>query len=230
MADAVFGLADRLKIVQTRVAYAALRSGRLPEDVRIITVTKYIGVAEIHALIQCGIMDIGENRVQDAWKKYQAIEDRVKWHMIGHLQRNKAHIVAKFCAMVHSVCDMAVAEALDRAAEKCGRKIDVLVQVNVSGETTKQGIHPSEVATFVKSLAMCTSLVFRGFMTMAPLSENPEASRPYFRRLRDVRDAIVPGFSPHKGGLHLSMGMSNDYEVAIEEGATMVRIGRDIVG
>ena len=208
--------------MRARIAAACRRCGRPPESVRLIGVTKGRTAAQAAALVAAGVTDLGENYLQEAQEKRAAIgvAPSVHWHCIGHLQRNKARAAVAAFETIHGVDSEALAVALDRHAAPQGRPLDVLIQVNVSGEATKSGVSPQAAPALVASVRRLPHLRLRGFMTMAPAVTDPELARPSFRTLRQLRDGIDPALT------ELSMGMSDDFETAIEEGATMVRIGR----
>ncbi len=247
---------ERLEEVRARIVAAAKRVGRDPASIRLVGVTKGIAVDRIREAIGCGVEDLGENRVQEAQAKIPLLGTvppgtaptvslgqegpRVRWHFIGHLQRNKARFAVELFDVIHSIDSVELMETLDREAKVRSaaqeRRLETLVQVNVSGETTKHGCRPDQVEQLAQAILNCKHLKWIGLMTMAPYAENPEESRPFFRQLRELRDRLqessVRPFaqSPIHPFLHLSMGMSQDFEVAIEEGATMVRVGTAIFG
>ena len=216
------GLKDRLEAVRRRIRLAARMSGRREEEVTLIAVTKGVSVSAMKKAIAYGIKHIGETRLQEAVKKYAELGElakSVRWHMIGHIQSNKAKKVAELFDWVHSVDRMKIAEKMNRACERLNKTLPVLVQVNLSGKT--YGVEPELVKRFVEELRLLDKLKVEGLMTIAPYVE-PEKTRPFFKRLRRLAEECRLR--------ELSMGMSNDFEVAIEEGATMVRIGRAIFG
>ena len=214
-------IADNLKSVTQRIARCCERSGRPESAVKLVCVTKEADIEDIQTAILAGVTDIGENRVQDAVAKYKAIGTRVTWHLIGHLQTNKAKDAVRIFSLIHSVDSIRLAKAIDKEASKIGKIQDILVQVNVSGEASKFGIEPDRAEELIKNISVCKNVRVRGLMTIAPESEYPESSRPYFKALNELRNRI--------GGLpELSIGMTGDFEVAIEEGATMLRVGRAI--
>ncbi|HYF51087.1 MAG TPA: YggS family pyridoxal phosphate-dependent enzyme [Planctomycetota bacterium] len=224
-------LRRNLKRVQERIAAAAARAGRRPEDVRLVAVTKYTGVEQIRALIEMGVADIGESRVQDAEKKHKALGEvatRARWHLIGHLQTNKADKAAKMFQTVHSVDSTRVAEALNREAAKRSSQLECLIEVNVAGEANKFGMKPdaNEIGGVLKSLATCPALRVKGLMTMAPFADDSEpVARPVFKRLRELLQDLNTSGSYPQPLTELSMGMTQDFEIAIEEGSTIVRVG-----
>lgn len=219
---------ENLARVRERIAVAAARAGRDAADVRLVVVTKTHPVALIEEALAAGATDIGENRVQEALPKLQVLAGReVRFHLIGHLQSNKAKQAAQQFHLVHSVDSEKLARELDRHAAAAARRLEVLLQVNISGEDTKSGIEPADVAGLLQTIqSSCPALECRGFMTMAPLSDDAEAARVHFRNLRLLSEK----FEPPAARWELSMGMTNDFEVAIEEGATLVRIGSAIFG
>jgi len=224
-----------LSAVRERVAAAALRAGRSPYDVRIVVVTKDVEVESVRAALELGVLDVGENRVKEGVAKRAALSTdfpAVRWHMIGHLQTNKARKAALEFDLVHSVDGPRVAEALSRAVEEGGRvgPLGVLLQVNVSGEGTKFGVGPGEAEALLREVNRHPGIEVRGLMTIAPLAADAEETRPVFRRLallaRQMRELGLEGVSMDI----LSMGMSQDYEVAISEGSNLVRIGTAVFG
>jgi PLP dependent protein len=212
--------------VRARIAEAALRSGRRPESVVLVGVTKTVGVDRVRDLVACGVRECGENRVQEAREKVPELPD-VTWHLIGSLQRNKVKEALRLFQVIHSVDSAGLAEELSRrSAEREGaRPVDVLIQVNISLEPQKHGAPLDGAEHLVAGVLRLPGVRVRGFMGMAPLVSNPEEARPYFRRLRELRDRVRDALPDAEAG-DLSMGMTDDFEVAIEEGATMVRVGR----
>lgn len=220
-------IAANIKNVLQRMKLAAERVNRKPEEIKLVAVTKTVDIPRIREAISAGIIIIGENRVQEAREKFKEIGRAVQWHLIGHLQTNKVKYVLDIFNLIHSIDSPSLAEEIQRRAETRGIRMNVLIEVNLSGEKTKFGILPEAVSGLVKSICRLKNINIQGLMTMPPFSESPEDSRPYFSMLRMIRDSI------QKEGIminDLSMGMSNDFEVAIEEGATMVRIGTAIFG
>jgi pyridoxal phosphate enzyme (YggS family) len=212
--------------VRARIAEAALRSGRRPESVMLIGVTKNVGTYRIREVVACGVRVLGENRVQEARVKVPEVPG-VAWHLIGSLQRNKVKEALRLFEVIHSVDSLGLAEELSRrSGEREGsRPVDVLIQVNVSEEPQKHGAPPEDTEHLVARVLGLPGVRVRGLMGMAPLVSDPEEARPYFRRLRELRDRIRERL-PVAGVDDLSMGMTDDFEIAIEEGATMVRVGR----
>ncbi len=220
---------ERFRRIRERIAHAAERAGRDPGSVLVIGATKNVDAARVREAAAAGLTDFGENRIQEALPKIAAVGPGPRWHFIGHLQRNKVKPAVEHFGMIHSIDTRALAGAVDRAADGAGKRIEVLVEVNVGAETTKYGAAPAEVDALVRELVACRHLVPIGLMTVAPESRDPEVVRPFFRSLRVLRDRLRSG-SVGEGFRELSMGMSGDFEIAIEEGATMVRIGRAIFG
>lgn len=223
----VLGVEQRLRSIRIRIAHAADRAGRDPAAVTLIGATKTVEAAAIRDAFAAGLHDFGENRVQEAIDKIAVVGPGPQWHLIGHLQRNKAKAAARVFAMLQSIDSLKVAQAVDRAAHDLGRRVPFLIEVNVAGEPTKYGVPPDAVGEMFGALRECPHLEPVGLMTVAPLVDDPETVRPIFRALRELRDRLR---DERAGGAfaELSMGMSGDFEVAIEEGATMVRIGRAI--
>jgi len=217
------------KIMQ-KIAAAAKRCNRSPDTVKLLAVTKTVPPQIIEQAIGAGLKAFGENYVQEAREKIARIQERVQWHMIGHLQTNKAKYVVNLFDYIHSVDRLELAREIDRRAEMAGRQINILIEVNISGESSKSGIRASEAIELIKNVSMMRNLSVRGLMTMAPYSDNPENSRPYFAALKDLQQKIIQEGIAGIQMDELSMGMTDDFEVAIEEGATMVRIGRAIFG
>lgn len=220
---------ENLGRVIKRVENSAKRAGRSPDEVILIAVSKTFPAEAIRIAYELGLRNFGENRAQEAREKNEILKDLdIVWHFIGRLQRNKVKYVVKFSKLIHSVDSLELLLEINKRSERMGKIQDILFEVNVSGEKTKGGIKPEEVEKMVKEALELKNIKFKGFMTMAPFVEDPEDVRWVFRRLREIRDSISKKFGLE--GLELSMGMSNDFEVAIEEGATMVRIGTAIFG
>jgi PLP dependent protein len=224
-------IAERLEGIRARMLQACSRCDRDPAGVRLVAVSKTVEPERIKLALACGVTLLGENYIQEAREKIPLLDNQtVSWHYIGHLQTNKAKYAATLFDMVHTVDSLPLAQALDREAEKKGRVLQVLVQVNVSGEQTKSGCEPGEATGLIAAAASLRHLRVRGLMTMPPLADDPEQSRPFFKALRLLRDDLVRQL-PGCGGLaELSMGMSADFEAAIEEGATLVRVGTLLFG
>ena len=222
-------LIDILEDVNGRIRAACDRAGRNPEDVEIVAVTKTHGADVVKEAWDAGLQIVGENKVQEAaWKKPSSVSGP-QWHLIGHLQSNKVRHALELFDFIHSVDSVKLADRINFIADEIGASPRVLLEVNVSGEKSKSGMSPDAVRPTIEHIASeCPRITVEGFMTMAPFSENPEDARPYFRRLRELRDALQDSLGI--GLPRLSMGMSGDYEVAVEEGATWVRLGTVLFG
>ena len=222
----------RLADVRARVRASAQRSGRQPEEVRLIAISKTHPATIIKQACQLGATDFGENRVQEAEGKIAEIgRVNVRWHLVGHLQANKARRAVNLFDVIHSVDTLDLAQRLDRLCVEDGiETLAVLIQVDLGHEETKSGIDESELTHLVEGLGPLSRLELTGLMTLPPFFDDPEQSRPYFRRLRELRDELAARGAFASGKSELSMGMTNDFEVAIEEGATMVRVGTAIFG
>jgi PLP dependent protein len=214
--------------VHETIQRALERSGRGEEQVRILVATKYYDQEQLFALAQAGVDLIGENRAEDLLEKQELFGDRFEWHFIGHLQRRKAKVVVPRVTLVHSVDSVRLIEELAKRAPDGGA--DILIQVNVADEESKYGVSEEEVGELLDATAQTGGRVrARGFMTLAPLVDDPEDVRYVFAKLRTIRDSLRKSWNPHFDLSELSMGMSGDYEVAVEEGATVVRIGRMLI-
>ncbi len=223
-------LEERIKEVNARVEAACARSGRSREEINVIAVTKYVSAAAMASVLDSGLEHVGENRWQDAADKWSKLGDRGTWHFIGHLQTNKVKdVIGKF-GFIHSLDRLSLAQELDKKAATLGLRIKAFVQVNISGETSKYGLSSEAVVPFLKQIRDLEHVDVIGLMTMAPHEEDPENTRPVFRRLRELRDALNGQALTREPIVHLSMGMSNDFEVAVEEGATWLRLGSVLVG
>jgi len=219
-------IARNLDEVRDRVAAAAERSGRSPDDVTLVCVTKNRSLDEIRAALDWGVPIVAENRVQEATPKIAALPHTVTWHLIGHLQRNKVKLAIELFDMIHSVDSLRLAEEIEKRAASAQQIVPVLIEVNVAGEESKFGAAPDEAHELADAISRMPNVDLGGLMTMEPFVDDAEEVRPVFRTLRELRDRMR-----QEGGVelpHLSMGMTQDYEVAVEEGATMVRIGSAI--
>lgn len=226
-------LAERIARVRTTIADAAVRVGRRPQEITLVAVSKTVEPDRIRAAAELGITHFGENRVQEGREKIELLAGRLPpgchWHLIGHLQSNKARWAVRLFDLIESVDSLELATLLDRLGERQGKRVPVLLEVNVSGEEAKFGFAPLELSTVMPRLVALRWLEIRGLMAIAPIVTDPKQARPFFRQLRQLRDQLrrdLPGIALED----LSMGMTNDYPVAIEEGATIVRIGRAIFG
>ncbi|WP_160034237.1 YggS family pyridoxal phosphate-dependent enzyme [Paenibacillus sp. An7] len=223
-------LEERIQHVDERITAACKRSGRNREDVGVIAVTKYVSTAMTSKVLDHGLIHIGENRWQNAEDKWNALHDRGIWHFIGHLQTNKVKdVIGKF-AYIHSLDRLSLAKEIEKKAGQVDLQVECMLQVNISGEESKYGLEPEEVVPLLKQIREFPHVHITGLMTMAPFEEDAERTRPVFRGLRELRDDLNRQALTNQPLTHLSMGMSNDYEVAVEEGATWVRLGSVLVG
>lgn len=228
-------ITDRLEVVRERIIKACQRVGRNPSTVTLIGVTKTFPVELIQEAIEAGLVDFGENKVQEFVSKAEQIPGKVsggniRWHMIGHLQRNKARDVVEYADCFHALDSLRLAQELDKRASREKRILDCFVQVNVSSEESKFGIHPDMVRDFLNDLVQFENLKIRGLMTLASPVDDPEDVRSEFRKLKELQESYISPSRERVNLEYLSMGMSGDYEVAIEEGASHVRIGSAIFG
>lgn len=221
----------RLQDVKRRIEKAAQASGRPPHSIRLVAVSKTIPAKKVIEAIDAGATLFGENYVQEAGAKFNELyEYHASWHFIGHLQSNKAKYAVRLFDLIHSVDSLKLSRELNKQAKKINKIQDVLIQVNMSGETSKSGIDPKDVAGLIKEISSLENLAIKGLMTMPPFFNDPDTVRPYFSALRDLRDQLDRESPPNVTLAELSMGMTGDYEVAIAEGATLVRVGTAIFG
>ena len=220
---------DQLTEIQAQIDSACERSGRARERVEIIAVTKYVSISRAKEALDAGIYHVGENRVEEGLEKWKELGNDGTWHFIGNLQSKKVKNIIQQFDYIHSLDRISLAKEIEKRMED-NEKIKCFVQVNVSGEESKSGISPQESISSIKQLAEYPSIEVAGLMTMAPLVEDVETLRPYFRKLREIKEEAEALRLPHAPCHELSMGMSNDYIVAVEEGATFVRIGSALVG
>jgi pyridoxal phosphate enzyme (YggS family) len=224
-------IAARLAEVRRRIAMAATSAGRDPSSVQLIAVSKTFPIEAIREAFAAGQRDFGENKVQEGLQKIVRSADLpIRWHLLGHLQTNKARKAVSGFAMIQSIDGVELLRTLDRAAEESGRTPEFLIQVDLAGEATKFGASPGEVPRLFEAAGACRAARIVGLMTLPPVPDMPEDARPWFRRLRDLRDEWMASGVPTPMLRELSMGMSGDFEVAIQEGATMVRVGTAIFG
>ena len=224
-------IADRLTAIRARMDAAARSVGRDPSLIRLVAVSKTFPIESVRAAYDAGQREFGENRVQEALQKIERSTDlSIRWHLIGHLQTNKARKAGPSFAVIQSVDTVELLERLDRAAEETGRAPELLIQVDLGAEATKHGASPAEVPRLFEAAAACRAARVVGLMTLPPIPDTPEDARPWFRRLRTLRDEWQASGVPAPMLRELSMGMSGDFEVAIQEGATMVRVGTAIFG
>lgn len=223
-------ITENLKTVTEKMKQAALSAGRMPEDITLIAVSKTKPVSMVEEAYACGCRDFGENKVQELCDKYEVLPKDIRWHLIGHLQRNKVKYVVDKAFLIHSVDSLRLAEEIQKEAEKKQVHVDILIEVNVAGEESKFGVAPEEVETLVREVSKLANVHIKGLMTIAPVVEKPEDNAVYFSELRqlsvDIREKNIDNVSMNV----LSMGMTGDYEQAIKDGATYVRVGTGIFG
>jgi len=224
------GVRERIEQVRRRIAQAASRSGRDPNDVQLVAVTKSVVVSQIREALDAGLKVFGENRIQEAKGKVALLSSpSIQWHLVGTLQTNKSKLAVELFELIHSLDSVKLAASMDRHGAALRKQVRALIEVNLEGESDKSGLHESELLPLLQACRAYAHLTIEGLMAIPPFHRNPQDVRPYFRRLRLLRDRAAdthPDFRLR----HLSMGMSNDFEVAIEEGATLVRIGTAIFG
>jgi len=222
-------LASNLATVRGRIEAAAHRARRDPGEVTLVGISKTMPAERLREAIDAGLRDVGENKVQEARDKAPLVGPGARWHLVGHLQGNKANLAARLFDVVHSVDSVEILMRLESGAAAAGRRLDALVQVDLAGEETKSGARPEAIDAILAAAAGCSAVRVRGLMILPPYDPDPERSRPWFRRLRELLVACC-GRHPRLELTGLSMGMSEDFEVAIEEGATIVRVGRALFG
>jgi PLP dependent protein len=224
-------IADNVKNIQERMAAACLRAGRRPEEVKLVAISKTFPPERIREAYDAGLRDFGENRVQEAAAKRPALVDLdITWHLVGHLQTNKAKTARELFPWVHSVDSLRLAQKLHQAASSAGARLRVLMEVNLAGEESKSGVPAEGVLQLAEEISHLESLELRGLMAIPPLLDNPEDVRPYFRRMRELAQKVAERRIPSIAIAELSMGMTHDFEVAIEEGATIIRVGTGVFG
>jgi pyridoxal phosphate enzyme (YggS family) len=221
-------VSENVQNIRKRIAVACARVGRRPEEVTLIAVTKTFDAEKVREVAHAGVADVGENYVQELIEKQQRlVGEQIRWHFIGHLQSNKVKSIVGTVHAIHSVDSLSLGREISLRAERVGRNIEILLEVNTSGESSKFGLSPEKAPALVKQIMQLSNIHLSGLMTIGPFLPDAEQSRPAFRTLRSVQQALA------SDGIvlpHLSMGMTNDFEVAIEEGSTMVRIGTAIFG
>ncbi|MBP8984156.1 MAG: YggS family pyridoxal phosphate-dependent enzyme [Syntrophobacterales bacterium] len=224
-------VAENIRRVRDVIEDAAVKAGRNPSEVRLMAVTKTVEDDRILEAIEAGVDIIGENYVQEGKRKVEKLGRRgVEWHLIGYLQSNKAKYALKIFDMIHSVDRLSLAKEIDRRAGAAGSVAKILVEVNLSGEATKGGVKKDEALALIRDIAKLENLSVRGLMTMPPWFDDPEEARPYFAALRELKDRVIDEKIGNVLMEELSMGMTGDYRVAVEEGSTIVRVGRGIFG
>lgn len=222
---------NNLALVIGRINAAAQRCGRSPADIRLVAVTKTHPAEAVRAASEAGAAIIGENYIQEARAKFEAlIHLPVRWHFIGHMQSNKAKYAVRLFELIHTVDSLGLGAELDRQARKAGKVQEILIQVNISREATKSGISATQAVALIRDLAQLPNIKVKGLMTMPPYFDDPDRARPFFAALRGMRDDIRALAIPNVDMQELSMGMTGDFEAAIEEGATLVRVGTAIFG
>lgn len=222
---------SRLKHVKDQISEAAVACGRDPETVKLVAVSKTVPTDRILAAIKAGVTDLGENYIQEAREKIEALREKnVSWHFIGHLQSNKAKYAVRLFDLIHSIDSLKLAKELNKRASALGKVQKILVQVNISGEATKSGIETEQAVRLVGQIAPLENISIQGLMTMPPFFNAPEKVRPYFKALKNLQDLIRDEAITNVHMTELSMGMSGDFAAAIEEGATLVRVGTAIFG
>jgi len=224
-------VAENLETVKRLILESCLRCARDPNDVLVVGITKTFGPEIIREAVASGMFDIGESYVQELSQKRQLVSDeRIRWHFVGHLQSNKVKYIAEYIHLIHSVDNLHLASELQKRGEQAGRLIDVLVEVHTTDEATKFGVAPEKTVELVKQISKLDRVRIRGLMTMGPFAEDPNDSRPSFQQARELKRTIDREGIGNVSMEHLSMGMSHDFEVGIEEGATIVRLGTAIFG
>lgn len=221
---------ENLERIKEKIRVKSELVGRDPQEITLVAVTKTVEADRIEEAIAAGVNIIGESRIQEAKEKYRKVESRIIWHLVGRLQRNKAKDAVKIFDLIHSVDSTELAKEIDKQAKKIGKIQKILVEANVSGEESKYGLNPEGVIAFLQEVSGLPNIKVEGLMTMAPFYENPEDCRPCFRKLKKLIEEVKAKNIKNVEMTYLSIGMSNDFEVAIEEGSNMVRIGRAIFG
>jgi len=221
---------NNIDIIEKNIKQAAEKSGRKREDILLVGVSKLVDIQRIEELMELGVKDLGENWVQELNDKYKIIGDKANWHLIGHLQTNKVKYIADKVKMIHSVDSVKLASEIDKRAKQCSRIIDILIEVNMSGEKSKNGIKPECTENVIREIARFNNIKVKGLMTVAPFVENVEENREIFSKMNKLAVDIRTKNIDNIDMVYLSMGMTNDYVVAIEEGANIVRIGTAIFG
>ena len=230
MESVMIDVAARCKAVMEKIRVAADKSGRDPDSVKLMAATKTQGVAEVRAAVDAGVRFLGENYVQEAQAKVRALDDVAEWHLIGHLQRNKAKTAVDLFSVLQSVDNLQLARVLDREGSKREQDVRVFIEINLAAEASKTGVKREDLVPLVKEIAQLERLQVEGLMTIPPASSDPEESRSYFRELRELRDTLEDLSIANVNPVELSMGMTHDFAVAIEEGSTMIRVGTALFG
>ena len=223
-------IADNCKRVMEGIADAAARSGRDPQQVKLLAATKTQPAPAVRAAVEAGVRLVGENYVQEAQAKKEAVGGMAEWHLIGHLQRNKARAALGLFSVIQSLDNLRLARILDREAQEQNCDVDVLMEVNLAGERSKTGVAEEGLVPLLREVSGLSRIRVKGLMIVPPFAEDPEASRPYFRKLRELRDSLNQLGLPNAALEELSMGMTHDYRVAVAEGSTLVRVGTALFG
>lgn len=223
-------LEKNIEVLKSKICEAAIKSGRSPDEIHIVAVTKTVLPEIIQKAVNCGVTLLGENRVQEAAKKVNLVKGNVQWHLIGHLQKNKVKPAVKLFSMIQSLDSVELAEEIDKRAREMQKIMEVLIQINIGREESKFGIDVEDAVEFANRIARFSHIKVRGLMAIAPFKENAEEVRPYFRKMHDVFMKIKMLSLKNVDMSILSMGMTNDFQIAIEEGANMIRIGTGIFG
>ncbi|MDZ7260532.1 MAG: YggS family pyridoxal phosphate-dependent enzyme [candidate division KSB1 bacterium] len=221
---------ENIREIQRRIRQTCEKVGRSPEEIEIVAVSKTFSPEKIQEAVQCGIRHIGENRVQEAWAKFQQLGNIARWHLVGHLQTNKVKKALQIFQTIQSVDTLYLGKEISKRVEDPGKPVEILVQVNTSGEKTKFGVSPERAIELVKELSLLSGIKVLGLMTIGAFLPDPEEVRPCFRILKELKEEILEQGIEGVEMKYLSMGMTDDFEVAIEEGANMIRIGRAIFG
>lgn len=228
--DTMQNIRENVAVVEAKIASAAKRAGRNPDDILLLAVSKTKPVEVIREAVDCGLTALGENKVQEIMDKFEPMGKGIHWHLIGHLQTNKVKYIIDKVDMIHSVESLRLAQEIDKRAAAAQVKMDILVEVNMAGEESKFGVRPEDTEAFLRELAKFDNICVRGLMTVAPFVNDPEENRVYFRKMRELLVDMNAKKIDNISMDVLSMGMTGDYEVAIEEGATIVRVGTGIFG
>ncbi len=224
-------ICDNLALIRSQIVQSAEKCGRNPNEIRLVAVSKRMPAEAVAEAIQCGQLIFGENYLQDAREKIEQLDDSLQWHFIGHLQSNKARLAAELFQVIETVDRLKIARSLDRHAGELDKILDILIQVNVGREPQKSGILPEDLMELIEKITPLANLRIRGLMTMPPYGREAEESRPWFRKLKQLSTELTEhGILKKDEPVELSMGMSGDFKVAIEEGATLIRVGTAIFG
>jgi pyridoxal phosphate enzyme (YggS family) len=224
------GIEDNIKDIRSRIEKAAKKTDRGAEEIKLVAVSKTVEPEKINQAIRCGIDIIGENRIQEAEAKFKEITEKVEKHLVGHLQTNKAKKALELFDFIQSVDSERIAKEISKRASEMGKVMDVLIEVNTSAEETKFGIEPDQAQSFIETISRLEGIKIKGLMTIGLFTDNPEETKPCFKKLKELYERIKSANVPNVDMRYLSMGMTSDFEVAIEEGSNMVRVGTGIFG